>query len=535
MGASSSSPQVPDEQREAESLAASTGALPMLQKAFSAMADPETKAIPVQTLQRCFCISLAQPVSEAINIPPDFGKLLLHVGPSIVDLFFLAEKGGVSWTEFLRGYVKCCDRLSSSTSFTMIFRVFTLASMHTGLPERLQFESDDADSKMSGFLKPVDALMFLWVCYVMTWNTKDTLSADGKEDLSLPDISHLVLSAVCFCTEVGGGFNLLDCDILNMDVQLPAGKLSMWALKTAPNLPDCLTQFVHRKIQRTIGSETRMEPSPSVSVSKIGEHNNNLLTEGSAWVISLTLRGTLSEEILKALFAGYGDGNDNLLYRSSLHGKGLNRFWSNIEGYNGPMLILIAAGLGAVQGDHGNARRWIVGALTHQPFENRESFYGNSGCLYAIIPVFNVMPSSGKEKNFVYSHLHPTGRVYEPHPKPVGVAFGGSLGNERIFIDEDFAKVTLRHHAHDKTYQPGFLFPDQGFLPTEALILDVEVWGLGGRTARKMQMSYKKREELFTEQRRKVDLKTFASWEDSPEKMMMDMISDPNAVRREDR
>lgn len=32
-----------------------------------------------------------------------------------------------------------------------------------------------------------------------------------------------------------------------------------------------------------------------------------------------------------------------------------------------------------------------------------------------------------------------------------------------------------------------------------------------------------------------VDLKTFASWDDSPEKMMMDMVSDPNAVRREDR
>ena len=32
-----------------------------------------------------------------------------------------------------------------------------------------------------------------------------------------------------------------------------------------------------------------------------------------------------------------------------------------------------------------------------------------------------------------------------------------------------------------------------------------------------------------------VDLKTFASWEDSPEKMMLDMMSNPNAVRREDR
>ena len=61
----------------------------------------------------------------------------------------------------------------------------------------------------------------------------------------------------------------------------------------------------------------------------------------------------------------------------------------------------------------------------------------------------------------MYSHLHPAGRVYEPHPKPVGIAFGGTLGNERIFVDEDFATVTIRHHAVDKTYQHGSLIPDQ--------------------------------------------------------------------------
>lgn len=32
-----------------------------------------------------------------------------------------------------------------------------------------------------------------------------------------------------------------------------------------------------------------------------------------------------------------------------------------------------------------------------------------------------------------------------------------------------------------------------------------------------------------------VDLKTFAAWDDSPEKMMMDMMGDPNRVQREDR
>lgn len=105
----------------------------------------------------------------------------------------------------------------------------------------------------------------------------------------------------------------------------------------------------------------------------------------------------------------------------------------------------------------------------------------------------------------------------------------------------------------------------QGYLPLEASVLDVEVWGLGGRSAKEVQNANQKREDLFTEQRRKVttthlnslynifvtyyikicvvilcsclqiDLKTFSNWEDSPEKMMMDMMSNPNTVRREER
>lgn len=68
---------------------------------------------------------------------------------------------------------------------------------------------------------------------------------------------------------------------------------------------------------------------------------------------------------------------------------------------------------------------------------------------------------TGKDKNFVYSRLHPSVRHYDPHPKPIGLGFGGSVGNERIFIDEDFSRVTVRHHAVDKTYKPGPLYPNQ--------------------------------------------------------------------------
>ncbi|CAL9224228.1 unnamed protein product, partial [Arabidopsis halleri] len=59
--------------------------------------------------------------------------------------------------------------------------------------------------------------------------------------------------------------------------------------------------------------------------------------------------------------------------------------------------------------------------------------------------------------------------------------------------------------------------------------------GLGGNKAREIQQAYQKREELFTNQRRKIDLKTFTNWEDSPEKMMMDMMGNPNAPRKEER
>ncbi|OVA12852.1 TLDc [Macleaya cordata] len=226
------------------------------------------------------------------------------------------------------------------------------------------------------------------------------------------------------------------------------------------------------------------------------------------------------------------------LGESSLHGKVLNRFWSSVDGYHGPLLVLVSASsIESSEGDS-SAGRWVIAVLTGQGCENKDVFYGSSGYLYAISPIFHVFSPSGKDKNFVYSHLHPTGGgrgVYEPHPKPVGVAFGGTPGNERIFIAEDFSRITVRYHAVDKTYRPGSLFPNQGVLTTEASILEVEVWGLGGEKVKEQQDAYRKREELFTEQRRKVDLKTFGNWEDSPERMMMDMVSDPNRVHREDR
>lgn len=537
MGQSSSrEEEVSPELRQVQSLAASTGALPSLEKTFSVLSDPQTKSIPIHSLQKCFNLNIEDLKSEHGVMFKEFPLLFSHLGSTIVDLFFVADKDGVNWIEFLRGYTKCCLRNVASVLFNNLLQVFSATCSKAGLPVALKFELYDEDCKISGSLSTRDIFMLLWICWTFSWYSRILRSNEQKSrgDCCLPDVSHLVLSAIESCAEDGHGLYFWDSAISNLDIQLPAEKFHMWALKTVPCLADCLQEFVHARLCYFAIHEDKSEPSCSSSQERSSSATSEitLLTRGVAWAISLSLRGQISEEMSKFCFPSENDEtNENILYRSSVHGKGLNRFWSNIGGYNGPTLLLIAG-----CEDQSNARRWIIGVLTGQGFENKEAFYGTSGSLYALTPVFHALLSSGREKNFVYSHLHPSGRVYEAYPKPVGIAFGGSSGNERIFMDEDFARVTIRHHAVDKTYQHGALFPYQGFLPTEALVLEVEAWGLGGTTAQKTLEAYKKRELLFTEQRRKIDLKTFANnWEDSPEKMMMDMMSNPNAPRREER
>ncbi|KAK4349018.1 hypothetical protein RND71_031773 [Anisodus tanguticus] len=496
------------EQREAESIAASTGA-------FSLLSDPHAP--------HPFPFSIEGSTHEELTLPKEFPVLLSHLSSSIVDLFFLSEKGGITWVEFLKGYMKCSGRTVSSASLNNLLRLFGTLSVKAGLPEKLQVVSDEEDSKISGVLLPVDLLMLLSMCWIMWWDSKKLWASSSLGDSGLPNVTHLVLSAIDFCSEADKQLDLWEKSILDLDIQLPVAKIVMWALKTLPSLADCFGQFVHARLfyiaahEYSTNEDIRIILSQSSSpcgytsgyclLDAIIQDENkwknlskwtfscdisakemsvgHLLNSGRAWALSLTLRGTLSEEISKACFPSAAEEvDDYLLYRSSLHGKGLNRFWSNVEGYNGPLLILISA-----HEVNNDARRWIIGVLIQQGLENYETFYGTSACR---------------------------------------TCFWRILGNERIFVDEDFAKVTVRHHACDKTYHHGPLYPDQGYLPVEASVIDVEILGLGGKRARDIQSSYKKREELFIEQRRKVDLNSFGNWEDSPEKMMMDMVSDPN-------
>ncbi|XP_039114862.1 uncharacterized protein LOC120250144 [Dioscorea cayenensis subsp. rotundata] len=541
MGASSStqtsSSSSSNAHQEEESLAASTTPLPLLRAAFSNLSVPSA-------LQRAFSLPAYQtlPPHASFSVPGFFPGILSQIGPSVVDLFFSpsTDDGDIDWLGFLRGYNRCCARASASSSLATLLRLYSMACSKAGIPTKLSFDLDDPiEGKIDGSLGASDLLALLWVCWIMGRLLKVSNGGEiGKGVVVLPDVSHLVISALVACGEIEDDEGIWDFDVAGSEKCVTAQKFCMWVLSTAPNLVHCFSQYVQERVRACASEEGDANSSLPITDNATLRDNIDtyLLTCGRAWAISLTLRNIGGVELLGQCFYGIGSElPDNLLYRSSIHGKGLTRFWSNVEGYHGPLLFLLAASSANTNEGSDSAKKWIIGVLTGQGFENRDTFFGSSGNLYAISPIFRVLSPLGKDKNFIYCRLHPSVRVYEPHPKPVCLAFGGTMGNERIHIDEDFAKITIRHHAVDKTYQHAPLIPNQGFLAVEASVLDVEVWGLGGKAVKDQQDKYKKRETLFSEQRRKVDLKTFASWDDLPEKMMMDMMSDPNTVKREDR
>nr|CAB3486066.1 unnamed protein product [Digitaria exilis] len=536
MGAASStataSPEA-HERREQETLASAALALPLLRAAF-ARSSADASALP-DALAPPRGASFRAPGSSPLPPPPHFHDLLARLGKAVASVFFGdgpaprgagtagAEGDDAGWVPFLKGFNRCCARVSASRSLALLLRVYAAACADAGAPCGVQFQPGEGDGdeegKVVGELAPEEIAVFLWMCWVMAWcGSAPGASGDGGEKsepivVLLPDVTHLVLSALVSAGAVADDEGIWGWEISSGGKGVKVQEFTSWALSMASGLGNCLSRYVQERF-RSLAADPTEENSVSTVNATFDTSDVYLLTRGRAWAIALSLRNKLTEKFLSSSIVGMD--TEDLLYRSSVHGKGPSRFWSGVEGYKGPILILLSAfSKGGVENAI-SGRRWVIGVLTEDGFESKDTFYG-------------------KEKNFVYSHLHPQIRVYEANPKPVGLAFGGTVGNERIFLDEDFSKVVVRHHAVDKTYQHGSLIPNQGYLPVEASVLDVEVWGLGGEATRRQQDMYKKRENIFSEQRRKIDLKTFANWEDSPEKMMMDMMSDPNAVRREDR
>lgn len=179
-------------------------------------------------------------------MPDSFPVLLDHLGSSLVDQFFVPNKEGINWIEFVKGYNNCCAKVSASISLNMLVRVFVAVSESANVPLHLEFESGDAHCKINGHLLPNHVVLLLSLCWVMSRGSKNL---KGEGNLSVPDMNHLVLSVIESCGQVEGGLNVWDCNILNLEVQIPAGKFVTWVMGTVPCLPDCLRQYFHARLQ----------------------------------------------------------------------------------------------------------------------------------------------------------------------------------------------------------------------------------------------------------------------------------------------
>lgn len=181
-------------------------------------------------------------------MPESFPAILDQVGLTITELFFIPEEGGVTWVEFLKGYSKCCGKTSASVLLNTLIRVFDATMVKIGLPSKLEFVSHEDEFKMSGSLLPSDVLIFLWMCWTMSWDSRTFKFSGSNSNLLLPDINNLVLSSVTSCAEVGNTVNVWDCNIVGLAVEVPVGAFLTWAIKTVPDLPDGFLQFVHARI-----------------------------------------------------------------------------------------------------------------------------------------------------------------------------------------------------------------------------------------------------------------------------------------------
>jgi hypothetical protein len=176
--------------------------------------------------------------------------LLDQLGSSLVDQFFISDKGGINWVEFVKGYNKCCSRVSASIFLNKFIRVFIDVTKKANLSLNLEFESDDVDCKVNGYLLPNHVFLLLSICWAMSWDCRNLNGkGKGKGNLSVPDLSHLVLSAVTSCVEDKDGFNVWDCEVLSLEVEIPVGKFVTWVMSTVPCLPDCLKQYFHSRLQ----------------------------------------------------------------------------------------------------------------------------------------------------------------------------------------------------------------------------------------------------------------------------------------------
>eukprot|EP00850_Spirogloea_muscicola_P013800 SM000095S25014 [mRNA] locus=s95:559996:562927:- [translate_table: standard] len=506
-------------------------------------------------LEHCFRLPPLSKAAGRRDEDVETEHLAQLFGSQLVSAAFGADDS-FEWPAFLQGVAKCCKQASSAAHLSVLLEVFArlrttatrdsdgCGSEDAGAPS---IALDGADSAAS----PNELRSLFLLCWLMG------LPAGAEGDSDIPDVGILVQGAI---EATANATPEVDASrSIDNPKKVSLSTVSKWIMSAVPNLCSCLPEFVQERLQLNESPTNSGEKNDAV------ESHPVLLTKVIAWAIGLSQRGNALRLLHNFATARHSAEQAQLLYRSSSHGSGLSRFLARAEGYRELVLLLISArsdcsyDKGMPSDEENQSSCWMIGAIIDAPIESNIRFGGgNASSLLAIQPAFNCLRSTGKSSNSFYCYRHAPGAGYQSKPMPEGIGLGGEIGKERLWLRDDFEKLTVRHHAIDKSYQPGSFVPSQGYSTVEGQVLDVEAWGLGGKGAQAQQEAYQQREALFSEQRRKaspslsrplhrfpgrlttnsqrstVDLKAFIG-EDSPDRVIAGMLSDPNKPQREDR
>ncbi|KAK2584208.1 hypothetical protein KPH14_006628 [Odynerus spinipes] len=239
-------------------------------------------------------------------------------------------------------------------------------------------------------------------------------------------------------------------------------------------------------------------PTPVLERTDCFDQPQSLLPVSYVWLLSTTLPqcylqvNDTPKDITHAIIART-TGNMcprhwTLLYNSSEHGSGANRFLHHVLGYRGPTLLFVKAADPKKEGEYimyciCSANEWRESHL----------YWGDEDSLgIELSPSYRVI-----EKGPKVLYLNTGIRGY-PH----GLRFGSNTRTPYISIDESFHSVSIA----------GAPYP----------IATIEVWGCGDVKLRERQLDIKKWQVKEAERQRIVKLSA-SDWLDHPDRYLLEL------------
>ncbi|KOX78957.1 Restriction of telomere capping protein 5 [Melipona quadrifasciata] len=177
-----------------------------------------------------------------------------------------------------------------------------------------------------------------------------------------------------------------------------------------------------------------------------------------------------------------------LLYNSSEHGTGANRFLHHVLGYRGPTLLFIRT-----VSPNEDTSRPIYCICSAIEWRESHLYWGDEDTLgIELFPSYRII-----EKGAKVLYLNTNIRGY-PH----GLRFGSNPRSPYINIDESFHSVSIA----------GAPYP----------ISSLEVWGCGDTKLRERQLEIKKWQVKEAEKQRIVKLSA-SDWQDHPDRYLLEL------------